>query len=140
VEDATTKVMKIELDKRGLCALVRGTEPDWELFSHELIRGKGAVRGGHDEGWEWDWDFSSFSEENLYETYLLIRDYVPRRDRVEPRPVDKEVQEIYNILEEGKSRPHLGMIEAATAELQRRGLPLDFREYLKSLGEVIRHD
>ena len=49
MEDATRKVMKIELDKRGRCALVRGTEPDWGLSSHELIRDKGAVCGGHDE-------------------------------------------------------------------------------------------
>lgn len=115
--------MNLDLDKKALATLLRGTSPPYELMDHPLIKNKGEYRGGFNDEWVWDYCLN-YSEEELYAAYKLIKDF-----KATPIPAKKEMSketlELYNILHEGKRLNHAAMIIAATTELNRLGLPLE---------------
>lgn len=71
-------MITVELGKKDLISLVRGTYPSYEQID-ELVRlGLGTYTGGFADRWDWSskgsscWD--EFSEEGLYNIYLSLRD------------------------------------------------------------------
>lgn len=67
--------MTIELSKKDLISLVKGTEPYYSIMNNALIASVGKYSGGfHDQ---WDWNGSALallSEEQLYEIYKLCKE------------------------------------------------------------------
>jgi hypothetical protein len=67
------KIMKIELDRKGLEVLVKGSEPNYNEFEHLLIK-----KAGHrynDQYGNTSWDkLSSCTDEELYNIYKICRD------------------------------------------------------------------
>jgi hypothetical protein len=64
--------MKVELDRKGLEILVRGSEPYYDAFNHPLI-----IKGGHcyyDQYGTTRWErLKDLTDEELCEVYLICR-------------------------------------------------------------------
>lgn len=66
--------MKVELDKKDLAALVRGTTPNYNLFEHPLVKMSGYYTGGHHDKWTWNSSFEDkLTEDGLWELYCLCK-------------------------------------------------------------------
>ena len=68
--NSTTEKMKIELTKRDLINMVRGTEPSHSIMNHPLIIKAGYFIGGFRDEWRWK-DLNKLTEEELYQVYKL---------------------------------------------------------------------
>lgn len=114
--------MLVDLDKRGLASLIRGNQyPSYEDLDNPLVKDKGYYVGGFHDKWVWDFDCNSFTEENLYATWILM--VAPRTSKTkEPSLTDNPVyRELQNILEDGHRLKNYSMIQAAEKELDRLG-------------------
>ena len=64
--------MKIEVDKKDLISLVKGSVPSFNDFEHPLV-----VKGGHsycDQYGRTSWDsLDSLSENELYDLYIVLK-------------------------------------------------------------------
>jgi len=61
--------MLIDLDKKALINLVRGTVPDYECMQD--LKEYGSFTGGMVDRWDWGWGvFDDLSEEEIYNIYL----------------------------------------------------------------------
>ena len=65
--------MKINLNKKDLISLVKGTSPNYHVMEHPLIKANGHFAGGH-FGWSWNWNFTPLSEKELYRMYLICKE------------------------------------------------------------------
>lgn len=66
--------MLVELDKRGLEALIRGHTPSYEQMEHNPIKKCGNYIGGHADRWEWDyWALQKLSEQELLNIYEILK-------------------------------------------------------------------
>lgn len=65
--------MLVELDKKGLLALVRGSQPAYELFDDPLISEHGSYAASYGR-WEWSFTLNNLSEEMLFHLYKLMKD------------------------------------------------------------------
>lgn len=67
--------MTIDLDRKDLIALVRGTSPNFSEMNNPKIKKHGSWVGGHHD--RWDWNFSSIenaSDAELIELYKICKD------------------------------------------------------------------
>lgn len=105
--------MNVDLDKTDLISLVMGFDPDYSQMDERY----GQYHGGFNDYWKWDsHKLSKLSESELWSLYQKLREPVVRC--VEDR-LQKEIQEIEAILEDGWRRGCTRQIEAAEKELIR---------------------
>lgn len=65
--------MTVELTKTDLIALVKGVQPNYDLFSHPLIAANGSYTGGHVDKWNWHYSINTLTEETLWQIYNLCK-------------------------------------------------------------------
>jgi hypothetical protein len=66
--------MTVELDRKGLETLVRGTSPHYNLFKDTIIKRMGDYYGGFLDDWKWQYDFPpDITDEQLFEVYQKCR-------------------------------------------------------------------
>ncbi len=65
--------MLVELDKKSLISLVKGSVPDYSVMDHALIRVNGYFVGGHVDKWEWN-SLIDVSEQDLYQIYIICKE------------------------------------------------------------------
>ena len=70
--DINKRIMKIELDRKGLEILVAGSEPDYNEFDNPLVK-----KAGHDYSDQYgrtSWrNLSELTDDELYEVYVICR-------------------------------------------------------------------
>ena len=70
--DINKRIMKIELDRKGLEILVAGSEPDYNEFDNPLVK-----KAGHDYSDQYgrtSWrNLSALTDDELYEVYIICR-------------------------------------------------------------------
>ena len=70
--DTNKRIMKIELDRKGLEILVAGSEPDYNEFDNPLVK-----KAGHDYSDQYgrtSWrNLSELTDDELYEVYIICR-------------------------------------------------------------------
>lgn len=76
--------MLVEMDKRMLASLIKGCDPAYEIMEHPLIKSKGSYSGGHYDRWNWNNSFGDCTEEQLWETYQLLKNPVPYKAKPNP--------------------------------------------------------
>ncbi len=64
--------MNIELDRIGLETLVKGSQPDYNYFSHPLIKKAGHYYSDQHGISKWD-NLRALSDYELYDVYILCR-------------------------------------------------------------------
>ena len=64
--------MKIELDRKGLEILVKGSQPYYNEFNNQLVKKAGHSYSGQYGKTSWD-NLDSLTEVELYEVYLICR-------------------------------------------------------------------
>ena len=64
-----------------LAALIKGCDPAYEIMDHSLIKSKGYYSGGHNDRWNWNSSFGDCTEEQLWETYQLLQNPEPYKDK-----------------------------------------------------------
>ncbi len=65
--------MKVDLDKKALVDLVKGTGPHYDLFDNPLVKLCGKFNGRYGT-WAWNkYELEKCSEEQLYDLYKLCR-------------------------------------------------------------------
>lgn len=107
--------MNVDLNKTDLITLVMGFDPDYSQMDERY----GQYYGGFNDYWKWDsHKLSQLSESNLWGLYQKLKEPIVRHNSVEDR-LQKEIEEVEVILEEGIKRGGKGQIEAAEKELGR---------------------
>ncbi len=105
--------MNLDLDKTDLIHLVMGFDPDYSQMDERY----GQYYGGFNDYWKWDgYKLSQLSESDLYGLYQKLKE--PIVSCVEDR-IQKEIEEVEVILEDGIKRGSKGQIKAAEQELGR---------------------
>ena len=67
--------MKVDLDKKGLVALVKGYVPHYDVMNHALVTMTGHYIGGFHDRWEWDNEsLEKLTEKNLFKLYNTCKD------------------------------------------------------------------
>jgi|GEM_PF-935902 len=67
--------MKVDLDKKGLVALVMGSTPNYSVMEHALVAMTGRYIGGFHDKWVWDRSaLEQFTEKNLLKLYNTCKD------------------------------------------------------------------
>lgn len=67
--------MKLNLDRKDLISLAKGTNPNYRAMDIPLIKNHGNMGGPHGDQWSWNWNaFESESDEMIYEIYLICKD------------------------------------------------------------------
>ena len=64
--------MKIELDRKGLEILVKGSQPFYSEFDNPLVKKAGHYYSDQYSRTSWQ-NLSALTEEELYELYLICR-------------------------------------------------------------------
>lgn len=66
--------MQVDLDKKDLIALVKGKEPNYDVFDHPLVKQCGEYRGGMTDSWHWNkYVLEEISEAQLWELYQVCK-------------------------------------------------------------------
>jgi len=67
--------MEVRLTKEDLANLVSSVSPNYSLFDHPIVKGRGTYIGGFCEKWEWGCNLEKeLSESELWELYVMCRD------------------------------------------------------------------
>jgi len=67
--------MNVELSKKDLSALVKGTSPNYDIMENDIVKKCGSYTGGFCDEWNWNYGFEkTMTEEELYQLYILCRD------------------------------------------------------------------
>jgi hypothetical protein len=67
--------MEVDLDKEDLIALVRSTDPNYELFENPFVKPFGDYQGGFYDRWIWKVsDLHKLTEHRLWELYKMCKD------------------------------------------------------------------
>ena len=90
--------MLVEMDKEMLSALIKGCDPAYEIMDHPLIKSKGYYSGGHNDRWNWNSSFGDCTEEQLWETYQLLKSPVPYKESMRYHNNPCSAHELYNRL------------------------------------------
>lgn len=64
--------MKVDLDRKDLIALVKGTSPNYSEFNNPLVKANGSYCGGFVERWDWSLT-SDITDSQLYELYKICK-------------------------------------------------------------------
>ena len=70
--------MLVELDRKDITLLLKGIKcPAYELIEKLTRMGLGKYYGGMGDSWEWSFSIydSEYSDEELYELYLELKEY-----------------------------------------------------------------
>lgn len=65
--------MKLDLDKKDLISLAKGTSPNYSVMNNPLIKKHGSYNASYGD---WNWDYTAFeecSEEQILEIYKLCK-------------------------------------------------------------------
>ena len=64
--------MTVELDRKGLEALINGSQPSYNQFNNALVK-----KAGHDYSDQYGWttwrSLSNLTDDELYQLYLICR-------------------------------------------------------------------
>ncbi|WP_297420586.1 hypothetical protein [Clostridium sp.] len=66
--------LKLDLDKKDLISLVKGTDPNLNAMGHPKIICRGSYLAQHGR---WDWNYCAFencTNEEIYEIYKICKD------------------------------------------------------------------
>lgn len=63
----------LELDKKDLVSLVKGTVPYYYVMEHPLIAANGRYVGGFVDDWRWNYSLDHLSLEELKEMYFICK-------------------------------------------------------------------
>lgn len=63
--------MIIEVDRKDLEAMVKGTCPSYDVMNRPLIAANGSYVGGFVDDWKWSLKFNT--EEELFEMYKVCK-------------------------------------------------------------------
>lgn len=63
----------MELDRKDLIALVKGSEPSHETMSHPLLKRAGSYNGGFNDSWSWNYFLDEFTDDELMQIYLICK-------------------------------------------------------------------
>ena len=67
--------MLIELDRKDLISLVKGTSPYYSIFENPLVKQCGSYCGGMCDEWSWTSVYlEELSDKELFELYALCKD------------------------------------------------------------------
>jgi hypothetical protein len=88
--------MLVEMDSSMLSALIRGSDPAYEIMDHPLIKSKGYYVGGHNDKWVWNSHFSG-TEQQLWETYQLLKNLNQYVNKHLPCTLDNLYAKLYAI-------------------------------------------
>lgn len=67
--------MKVDLDKKDLVNLVRGTIPSYDAMESPLIKPHGEYTGGFADGWQWNSNlYDVCNEDELLGMYYVCKD------------------------------------------------------------------
>lgn len=64
--------MTINLDKKDLVSLVKGTDPDYNVMDNMSVKPYGRYNGSYGT-WTWEDSLHSLSEEKLYSIYVICK-------------------------------------------------------------------
>ena len=67
--------MNINLDRKGLEALVRGLSPDYNVMDNELIKKAGSYHGGFVDKWSWNYNLDELTDIELIEIYNICKSF-----------------------------------------------------------------
>lgn len=66
--------MVLDLDKKDLINLVKGSSPNYEVMEHPLVEKSGRYTGGFVEKWDWrEYRLKEMTEEELVELYNICK-------------------------------------------------------------------
>lgn len=66
--------MNIEVSKKELIALIRGTEPHYSIMDDSLVSKVGRYIGGFNDRWEWNnSELNNLSESELLALFIRIK-------------------------------------------------------------------
>lgn len=66
--------MKVELTKKDLVCLVKGTSPNYDVMNNETIKKCGRYVGGFHDKWDWEYGFGDdLTDQQLWDMYILCR-------------------------------------------------------------------
>jgi len=88
--------MLVELDGSMICSLIKGCDPDYHIMDHPLIKSKGYYCGGHNDRWVWNSNFTG-SDEELWETYQLLRNPHQYVNKTKPCTIDGLYTKLYSL-------------------------------------------
>lgn len=68
--------MIIDLQRREIINMVKGMDPSYKYVDHPIAEQNGYYTGGFCDKWEWSYDseFVGFTDEELWDFYILLRD------------------------------------------------------------------
>jgi len=66
--------MKLDLNKKDLISLAKGTSPNYAAMKIPKIKENGVFEGSYGR-WTWNYDaFENLTEEEIYNIYLICRE------------------------------------------------------------------
>lgn len=77
--------MNIDLDKKDLIALVRGSDPDYGIMEEPLIAKAGRYVGGFTDSWQWG-NLEQLTEIELEQIYLRCKWSHKEENRLKASP------------------------------------------------------
>lgn len=106
--------MLIDLTRKDLVRLVCGLSPSYEKMDDRY----GSYTGGFVDEWKWSYsDLSKLSEEKLWELYLWLNEPPPPSEY--KLRLQKEIEEIKEIIQDGINRNNKGQELSGKLELER---------------------
>jgi len=65
--------MNIDLNKKDLINLVKGTSPYYDEMEHPLVQANGSYTGGFVDKWSWNrYDLEELSKKDLWRLYNIV--------------------------------------------------------------------
>lgn len=64
------EITKINVKKKDLINLIKGTSPSYELMNEPIVQRHGYFVGGFVDEWKWKDSLENLTEQVLYELYL----------------------------------------------------------------------
>ena len=66
--------MKVDLTKKDLISLIKGTNPHYNVMDNNLVKLCGRYIGGFRDEWKWNCSFNDdLTEDQLWNLYVLCR-------------------------------------------------------------------
>lgn len=66
--------MKVDLSRKDLINLVKGTQPNYNAMENEIVKKCGSFSGSYGR-WDWSYGFGEdLTEQQLWNMYILCRD------------------------------------------------------------------
>ena len=106
--------MLVEMTKKDLVRLVCGVSPDYKKMDDRY----GSYTGGFVDDWKWNSSaLFKLTEDKLWELYLWLNEHPPPSEY--KLRLEKEIEEIKEIIQDGISRNNKGQELSGKLELER---------------------